>query len=733
MASEKQVHRAARARASLEYLARHAPVDEYVPIGEVWEYARQAVPFTEHESELVAKGRPRGESDWRWASADLAASGWLRKHPDGSGRWAITAEGLKALDEYAGDELFAEATRRYAAGRVELQSSIDEALPNVWVSSDSAQRKLLAAARSWVESGLHEGGSVFSPALSVWDAATVDALHATWTTSGKVEGKNFVENLAIQLSDQPDAVKLLMAEIVAIQVLPIASVMGHAKKTEKVQAVLQTMAHPVSLPTLFDEAFGGGAFNPGTGMMTRVNHAVTVIVNLAKAWVDLDADAQERVLADPRAWREFVLSVEGDTFPTQRYSLMYLVHPGFFGPIVSETHRRRIREAFIGEIGGRFGEDADDDLHRIVIALQTKSGKPIDFYKSPLRERWQTDVAHDDEALGSSPTGDQERPGDSVVAVDPRGFRPEQVDLAQLSRELKLDADWLARVVSALHRRGQVILYGPPGTGKTYVANALTRAITGRPEASRRIQFHPSYTYEDFFAGYRPREKNGQLVFELAKGPLRRIADDARKDPDIAHVLLIDEINRANLSKVFGELYYLLEYRDDPIDLLYAGSGTDGGDTFALPPNVLIVGTMNTADRSIALLDSAMRRRFSFFELHPDVPPVAGILDRWVAEYPQTHPLPELFAELNARIRDREDRIGPSHLLRPDDLTENDLAAIWTESVLPLLEERHLGTQVDVASKFALESLLAGIREARPDPDVRAEAGGGQGADDDRA
>ncbi|MCR2791691.1 AAA family ATPase [Microbacterium sp. zg.Y625] len=687
-----------------------APQGEYVPISDVWSDAERAVPLTDHETELNSRGLRRGETDWRWASAYLVAAGWLRKHPDGSGKWAITEAGIRALEEFAGDGLLAEAQRLYAVGRLELQASIEEALPSVWVSADAAQRKLLLAARSWVEEGLQNGGSVFSPAQSIWNVETVSALHAKWTTSSKVEGKNFVENLAIQLRDQTDAVKLLMAEIVALQVLPIASVMGHAKKTEKVQAVLELMEHPVSIPTVFDEAFGGGAFNPGTGMMSRINHAVTIIINLAKAWVDLDTDAQERVLGDARAWRAFVLSVDGDAFPTQRYALMYLVHPGFFGPIVSEDHRQRIREAFIGEIGGQFGDDADDDLRRIVIALQLKSGKPVNFYASPLRDRWHPDTQPQPLPDPATLTKDGEDDEGDDVLTDPRGFIPSQIDVASLSDTLNLDADWIARVVNALHRRGQVILYGPPGTGKTFVAKALTDAITGRPDAARRIQFHPSYTYEDFFAGYRPREKNGQLVFELAKGPLSRIAEDARRDPDVAHVLLIDEINRANLSKVFGELYYLLEYRDEAIDLLYAGSGTDGGDTFSLPQNVLIIGTMNTADRSIALLDSAMRRRFSFFELHPDVAPVAGILDRWVEDHPQRFALPALFAELNARIREREDRIGPSYLLRSEKLTAHDLAAIWTENLLPLLEERHLGTGVDVASRFSLDSLLAALQ-----------------------
>jgi hypothetical protein len=93
-------------------------------------------------------------------------------------------------------------------------------------------------------------------------------------------------------------------------------------------------------------------------------------------------------------------------------------------------------------------------------------------------------------------------------------------------------------------------------------------------------------------------------------------------------------------------------------------------------------------------------------------------LDRWVETYPQTYPLPQLFAELNSRIRDREDRIGPSHLLRPEDLSESDLLAIWTESLLPLLEERHLGTQVDVAARFALSSLMKEVSTAKGPDDL---------------
>lgn len=699
MAADQNVRRAARARASLEYLDENTAGDQFLPLAEVWAATQQRVPFTEHEAELVRKGRPRGESDWRWSSADLAAAGWLRKHPDGSGQWAITDAGRQALRDLPGDELHAEATRRYAAGRIELQSAISAALPTTWVSTDNAQRKLLEAARVWVEQSLQAGESVFSPGRDVWSAETVERLHTVWTTSEKIEGKNFLENVALQLVDENDDVILLMAEIVALQILPISTAIGHAKKTAKVEAVLALMQHRVSIPTLFDEAFGGGAFHPGSGMLTNVNHAVTILINLAKAWVELDVDEQELILANPLRWRGFVLGLDGEGFPTQRWSLLYLLHPGFFGPIVSADHRRRVREAFVGEIGGGFSDDADVDLQRIAIALQVKRQKPIDFYKTSLREQWLD--------LPAPVVAERVQLEDlDRIDADPRGFRPSDIDTAALSERLKLDEDWIVRVIDALHRRGQIILYGPPGTGKTFVAKAITEALTTKPDAARRIQFHPSYTYEDFFAGYRPREKDGQLVFELTQGPLRRISDAARRDPDVTHVLMIDEINRANLSKVFGELYYLLEYRDEPIDLLYAGSGTDGGDTFSLPPNVVIIGTMNTADRSIALLDSAMRRRFSFFELHPDVPPVAGILDRWMAAHPQSVDISALFAELNSRIRDREDRIGPSHLLRVEDLSRHALEAIWTENLMPLLEERHLGSAVNVHATFSLDVLL---------------------------
>lgn len=699
---EKELKTAERMRVALEVLSERAPDGSYLPVNDIWTESLTRVPLTPYESEINTANKPRGETNWRFASSEFVPVGWLRKNPSLAGEWAITKSGLAALETYPGNELFAEAQRLKAIQREKERNEIERALPERWVSADSAQRALLAAAEVIVEEGLRKGLSAFAPGREVWTPTNISDLHALWAAAEKVEGKGFTANLELQFADATDDVKLLMAEVLALQLLPIAKILGHAKKRERVESVLHVMRHPVEIPRVFDAAFTGGAFNPGRGMQGQINRAITVVLDVLLAWTRLSDDEQQLALDDPLHWRDLVLGKESG-FPTQRYALLYLVHPGFFGPVVSPEQRDLIRETFIGEIGGEYSNDPDVDLQKIVIALQVKEGKPIDLY-GDLEARWRKG---DDSEPDPAPSP---LPDPSLDVPHPRGFLPSEVDLTGLAGATHLHEAWLGKVTSALHRRGQVILYGPPGTGKTYVARALADRLGKPGSVVKRIQFHPSYTYEDFFAGYRPvTDAAGQLSFSLTSGPLREIADEARKNPDVPHVLMIDEINRANLSKVFGELYYLLEYRDDAIDVLYAGSGDDGGKSFSLPANVLIIGTMNTADRSIALLDSAMRRRFAFFELHPDVAPVKGILGRWSEQHPQTLPVATLFELLNESIRDREDRIGPSHLLRTDDLDEGDLRAVWEESILPLLEERHIGTGVDVHVKYGLDALLAAV------------------------
>lgn len=275
-----------------------------------------------------------------------------------------------------------------------------------------------------------------------------------------------------------------------------------------------------------------------------------------------------------------------------------------------------------------------------------------------------------------------------------------------LAGELLLhDVAWLREQRDLLADERQLIFYGPPGTGKTYLALKLAEFLGGGPEQIKLVQFHPSYAYEDFFEGFRPQEDpdTGEVAFRLVHGPLRELADLARR-PDrhhIPHFLVIDEINRANLAKVFGELYFLLEYRTRTVRLTYSG------DDFGLPSNLFIIGTMNTADRSIALVDAAMRRRFAFVELSPRTEPTKGLLHRWLKQQGKDLEPALLLDELNRLIHDPDFRVGPSYLMKKGVYRDGGLERTWRTKILPLLEEYHYGESIDIRKTYGLDALRA--------------------------
>lgn len=280
---------------------------------------------------------------------------------------------------------------------------------------------------------------------------------------------------------------------------------------------------------------------------------------------------------------------------------------------------------------------------------------------------------------------------------------------ADLASRLHMPVEAVQEIIELLSARQQIVLFGPPGTGKTFIAKAIARYVVGADDPSRMqlVQFHPSYAYEDFFEGYRPTETEaGQASFALQDGPLARIVREARKNLGRPYVLVIDEMNRANLAKVFGELYFLLEYRDESIQLQYRPS-----EAFRLPHNLFIIGTMNTADRSISLLDAAMRRRFSFVELHPDDEPVRGVLTSWLSSNGQSKDRAKLLAALNAEMeeQDRDLRIGPSYLMRPEADSDAGLQRVWKHDIMPLLEEHYYGrlTRDQIHARFGLEAIRA--------------------------
>ena len=277
--------------------------------------------------------------------------------------------------------------------------------------------------------------------------------------------------------------------------------------------------------------------------------------------------------------------------------------------------------------------------------------------------------------------------------------------LRELAQELLLSepVDFLDKIAALLYDKGQVIFQGPPGTGKTYVAQKLAEHLAGSKERVTLVQLHPSYAYEDFVQGFRPTLEDGVAGFELRDGPFLRAAKLARKEESEKHFLVIDEINRGNIAKVFGELYFLLEYRDQEIRLQYQ---RDDEEAFSLPPNLYIIGTMNTADRSIALVDLALRRRFYFVEFHPDDEPIKGVLRRWIQlKIPGMERVADIVDRANQKLSDdRHAAIGPSYFMKAD-LNEASVERIWKHSVLPYIEERLFG-QGDRLGEFDLVNLL---------------------------
>ena len=278
-------------------------------------------------------------------------------------------------------------------------------------------------------------------------------------------------------------------------------------------------------------------------------------------------------------------------------------------------------------------------------------------------------------------------------------------DLPALAEEVFLPVDFLEGIDTLLKDKKQVIFQGPPGTGKTYVAQKLAKCLAGAAGAKERVtlvQFHPSYAYEDFVQGFRPASTgNGQVGFELRDGPLLRAAERARQEPNADHFLVIDEINRGNIAKVFGELYFLLEYRDEAMSLQYSDK------PFSLPRNLYIIGTMNTADRSIALVDLALRRRFYFVEFHPDDEPVRDVLHDWLAvKSPGMEWVADVVKNVNEKLKDdRHAAIGPSYFMK-DGLDTKAVERIWKHSVVPYIEECLFGDNEKIG-EFDLNKLMA--------------------------
>jgi MoxR-like ATPase len=255
--------------------------------------------------------------------------------------------------------------------------------------------------------------------------------------------------------------------------------------------------------------------------------------------------------------------------------------------------------------------------------------------------------------------------------------------------EIDLEDPRMKEIFESLQNYKHIILYGPPGTSKTYYAKGLAFAVANDQNNIEFVQFHPSYSYEDFVEGIFPEvnEETGQIVFKIEDKIFKRLCKEAERNPDKNYVLIIDEINRADLSKVFGEIFSALEYRKEVVKLLYSR------ESFTIPTNLYIIGTMNTLDKSTVDIDFALMRRFKFFEVGPDKEVLREMLKKNEVESDLIEEIIDVFEKI-------QEFYPLGHAYFKDVKSKQDLKLLWEHQLSFLLKEYFTDLKKDVYERI---------------------------------
>ena len=671
-------------RGVLEVLARESPLRRSEVLARVGELLADQLSDYAKATFRSGDDTRRWENNLTWGTTDMVSAGWMTKGPVG---WAITDEGRKALVSHPdGAGLDTESARAY---RQKLKAS------RAATASEPRYASILEAALDFIEPGQW---STYSDLAAV--AGTNPQTVGSFMGQTPVEGSyrvlakdgrpvpGFVWSDPSRTGTQREA---LEGEGVQFDASGAADEAQHVR-AEDLRANLEERGVIEALPK--------------RAWLVRGHDLIPVWRR--EGYASLRASKLREVEAGIS--RQELKAIVDEDYSQTSYAAKAAKLDEFHaflsrmqvGDLVATTSQGRF---YLGTIAGtaEYVKSADglSNLRRSIdwapegfdygdLAGEIKARLQVQYDVVEMTQ--QLDLL--EEMLG------REVPEDEPTPVVVRELRlPDATE--DLAERLHVDLAWLQECIALLRDRPQLIFYGPPGTGKTFIAQHLAAHLAG--DNVRLVQFHPAYSYEDFFEGYRPLTDGG---FALKPGPLRKVVDAARDNPSTPYVLIIDEINRGNLAKSFGELYFLLEYRSSNVDLLYA---TDDDIGFTLPENVFLIGTMNTADRSIALVDAAMRRRFAFVPLHPSEPPTSGVLRRWLAATQLDVGVADLLEELNRLIEDDDFKIGPSYLMRPAVHADGGLERAWRTAILPLLEEHHYGDGTDVRARYGLDAIRARV------------------------
>ncbi len=563
-------------------------------------------------------------------------------------------------------------------------------------------------AAEWVDRALVKDDSLFTPGKALWTKELLGELHTRFLNRREGGEGNFLQKMKTQLADSPPDVYQLMGEVMYVFYLILISP-GGALKLHHIQEVLGWSPQPALLSERKElvAALNNGLINPGAALNWSLFQFGTIIETI-EHWKELAPAERARLVNDPWAFKGFVFDCKfksnlmvnnQNTGDMARHLLLHIIFPDIF-----ESISRRDKEGITkSKAFAPFFDHREVDVDRKVQQIRQRlegglAPENFNFYDDNIRKYWKPNRGE----VAVEVFGGTAPAASSLTAPLPAP------NLQSLAVETYLPHPFLRDIELLLEEKKQVIFQGPPGTGKTFLARKLAQVLAADSAAAEDrvtlVQFHPAYAYEDFVQGFRPKLAGDGLAagFELRDGPLLRVANQARNDRSRKYFLVIDEINRGNLAKVFGELYFLLEYRDEEMTLQYSGRG----EKFSMPDNLYIIGTMNTADRSIALVDLALRRRFYFTEFDPYTEPVKGVLRRWLKEKnPGMEWVADVVESANGKLSDdRHAAIGPSYFMR-EGLDLDSVERIWKHSVLPYIEELLFGDS-ERLKEFALDALL---------------------------
>jgi 5-methylcytosine-specific restriction enzyme B len=668
---------------------------------QVMDAVRARIQPTSYESEFVKSGGVRWEVVLHFKSGDAVTVGWMTKR----GGWALVEAGIQALEAFSEpDQLYAELQRRYR--------EIDQ------------QRKQAMQA-------LNDVQQFITQALDVVEAgqwtAYADVAQLTGTTADEVA--YFLASWKVQI---PNAYRVLNADgTIPNEGMLNANYRGTDLRRRLAQEGLEfdgsgraAQDQRLSADALVELLNARRESETETTVPARrawmVRGTNVDGYNLVHDWLSggfISLSASQLDHLDAGISYDRLREAVETAYQHKSYA--------YRGQRLEELDRfiRRMRmgdlvltpmqgKVYIGEVSSDvyFGDEALANLRREVNWYDRSAPIDVSELRAPVpallqSQAYVVDLTEAYDQLATLVSGKNEEAPLAVRAIEqPQRTLSFNPVTAEVAAKLLMDQAELQKITDLLWDRKQVIFYGPPGTGKTYLATRLARQLT-EDGAVKLVQFHPSYTYEDFFEGFRPQQQDsGGLTFELTPGPFRLFAETTKDNPTTPYILIIDEINRANLAKVFGELYFLLEYRDESISLQYSPK-----EEFTLPGNLFLIGTMNTADRSIARIDTAMRRRFVFIELDPRIPPVQGLLARWLESKELPNEPALLLDLLNSRLTDADAAIGPSYLMKRSIYDREDgLERVWQYEIMPLLEDLFYG-QRDLAEQYGLASLRSAI------------------------